>query len=279
EEIAAYKEGDAWHEHKEANKNGQNTRTRRHRKERSRLFAELKDHQVTPEWNMPIKELRLLHKKTCHAPVTAVTPPVTPVTPTQEESFTTASSSLRSEERLIRAENETPIKELRQLNAKTNAKTGNAPVTAVTAKPLTINPLTIISSSLRSEESLVFAEDDNATGCTGKPKRSPHGSRLPDDWVPSEGDVLYATQQGVDGRYEAEKFRDYWRSVAGAKGRKQDWEATWRNWIRRAAENKTSSMKHGYQRHEYNSRPMRLSPAERSRVFHRPFDLRDGLLQ
>ncbi len=51
------------HEHKEANKNGQNTRTRRHRKERSRLFAELKDHQVTPEWNMPIKELRLLHKK------------------------------------------------------------------------------------------------------------------------------------------------------------------------------------------------------------------------
>ncbi|TNV90799.1 DUF1376 domain-containing protein [Xylella fastidiosa] len=282
EEIAAYKEGDAWHEHKEANKNGQNTRTRRHRKERSRLFAELKDHQVTPEWNMPIKELRLLHKKTCHAPVTAVTPPVTPVTPvtpTQEESFTGPSSSLRSEERLIRAENETSIKELRQWNAKTNAKTGNAPVTAVTAKPLTINPLTIISSSLCSEESLVFAEDGNATGSTGKPKRSPHGSRLPDDWVPSEVDVLYATQQGVDGRYEAEKFRDYWRSVAGAKGRKQDWEATWRNWIRRAAEDKTSSMKHGYQRHEYNSRPMRLGLADQARAFHRQFDLRDGSLQ
>ncbi|OCA58137.1 hypothetical protein AA93_06535 [Xylella fastidiosa subsp. pauca 11399] len=144
-------------------------------------------------------------------------------------------------------------------------------------RPQTPDP--IISSSLRSEESLVFAENGNATGCTGKPKRSPHGSRLPDDWAPSEGDVLYATQQGVDGRYEAEKFRDYWRSVAGAKGRKQDWEATWRNWIRRAAEDKTSSMKHGYQRHEYNSKPMRLSPAERSRVFHRPFDLRDGVLQ
>ncbi|ALQ97140.1 YdaU family protein [Xylella fastidiosa] len=144
-------------------------------------------------------------------------------------------------------------------------------------RPQTPDP--IISSSLRSEESLVFAEDGNATGCTGKPKRSPHGSRLPDDWAPSEVDVLYATQQGVDGRYEAEKFRDYWRSVAGAKGRKQDWEATWRNWIRRAAEDKTSSMKHGYQRHEYNSRPMRLSPAERSRVFHRPFDLCDGSLQ
>ncbi|ACB92487.1 DUF1376 domain-containing protein [Xylella fastidiosa subsp. fastidiosa] len=140
-------------------------------------------------------------------------------------------------------------------------------------------PDPIISSSLCSEESLVFAEDGNATGSTGKPKRSPHGSRLPDDWVPSEVDVLYATQQGVDGRYEAEKFRDYWRSVAGAKGRKQDWEATWRNWIRRAAEDKTSSMKHGYQRHEYNSRPMRLGLADQARAFHRQFDLRDGSLQ
>ncbi|ALR04852.1 YdaU family protein [Xylella fastidiosa] len=154
------------------------------------------------------------------------------------------------------------------------AKTQQPPYSGVHQTP---DP--IISSSLCSEESLVFAEDGNATGCTEKPKRSPHGSRLPDDWAPSEGDVLYATQQGVDGRYEAEKFRDYWRSVAGAKGRKQDWEATWRNWIRRAAEDKTSSMKHGYQRHEYNSKPMRLSPAERSRVFHRPFDLRDGVLQ
>ncbi|WP_369210760.1 hypothetical protein [Xylella fastidiosa] len=144
-------------------------------------------------------------------------------------------------------------------------------------RPQTPDP--IISSSLRSEESLVFAENGNATGCTGKPKRSPHGSRLPDDWAPSEGDVLYATQQGVDGRYEAEKFRDYWRSVAGAKGRKQDWEATWRNWIRRAAEDKTSSMKHGYQRHEYNSKPMRRGLADQARVFHRPFDLRDGVLQ
>ncbi|TNW25629.1 DUF1376 domain-containing protein [Xylella fastidiosa subsp. pauca] len=144
-------------------------------------------------------------------------------------------------------------------------------------RPQTPDP--IISSSLRSEESLVFAEDGNATGCTEKPKRSPHGSRLPDDWAPSEVDVLYATQQGVDGRYEAEKFRDYWHSVAGAKGRKQDWEATWRNWIRRAAEDKTSPMKHGYQRHEYNSRPMRRGLADQARAFHRQFDLRDGVLQ
>ena len=31
---------------------------------------------------------------------------------------------------------------------------------------------------------------------------------------------------------EAERFRDYWISIPGAKGRKIDWAATWRNWCR-----------------------------------------------
>jgi hypothetical protein len=30
----------------------------------------------------------------------------------------------------------------------------------------------------------------------------------------------------------AERFADYWRAVPGAKGRKTDWLATWRNWVR-----------------------------------------------
>lgn len=35
-------------------------------------------------------------------------------------------------------------------------------------------------------------------------------------------------------KVEAEKFADYWHGVAGAKGRKADWPATWRNWCRNA---------------------------------------------
>ena len=35
---------------------------------------------------------------------------------------------------------------------------------------------------------------------------------------------------------ENAKFRDYWSAQPGAKGRKTDWDATWRNWIRRAFE-------------------------------------------
>jgi hypothetical protein len=64
------------------------------------------------------------------------------------------------------------------------------------------------------------------------------GSRLPDDWMPSRNDVEWARERhpAVDSRSETDKFRDHWASQPGAKGRKIDWHATWRNWIRKAAE-------------------------------------------
>ncbi|MCA9101921.1 MAG: hypothetical protein KDA63_12250, partial [Planctomycetales bacterium] len=37
---------------------------------------------------------------------------------------------------------------------------------------------------------------------------------------------------------EFAKFIDYWKAIPGSKGRKVDWDATFRNWIRRAAERK-----------------------------------------
>jgi len=69
---------------------------------------------------------------------------------------------------------------------------------------------------------------------------SPTGSRLPTDWtVPGEWLSWAATEfPGFNARREADSFRDYWHSVAGAKGRKADWQATWRNWIRKATENR-----------------------------------------
>lgn len=65
------------------------------------------------------------------------------------------------------------------------------------------------------------------------------GSRLPDDWEPSAQDCEFAKEHGltVETAFtEARKFRDYWIALPGQKGRKADWSATWRNWIRRAAE-------------------------------------------
>ncbi len=37
-------------------------------------------------------------------------------------------------------------------------------------------------------------------------------------------------------RRESEKFRDHWLAKAGKDAAKLDWEAAWRNWIRRSAE-------------------------------------------
>lgn len=63
------------------------------------------------------------------------------------------------------------------------------------------------------------------------------GSRLPADWVLPRDWGEWALSQQIPEpavRVESEKFRDYWHSVAGQKGVKLDWYATWRNWIRNA---------------------------------------------
>jgi len=64
------------------------------------------------------------------------------------------------------------------------------------------------------------------------------GSTLPVGWSPDPEDLLKALDLiGAErAATELEKFSDYWRAVPGAKGRKLDWSATYRNWIRRTAE-------------------------------------------
>lgn len=81
-------------------------------------------------------------------------------------------------------------------------------------------------------------DQKDETNVSSSRKRSPdgRGARLPDDFVPSREEAVAA---GLPpDRYErtAAGFRDYWRGVAGAKGLKRDWPATWRNWCRREAD-------------------------------------------
>ena len=62
-------------------------------------------------------------------------------------------------------------------------------------------------------------------------------ARLPDDWFLSKVLGDWSLSEGYTKetiRFEADKFRDYWIGVGGQKGRKLDWDATWRNWIRNA---------------------------------------------
>lgn len=74
------------------------------------------------------------------------------------------------------------------------------------------------------------------------------GTRLPD---PFPGDdeqrrqmLDWLAEQGIPNDFAREQlaaFVDYWRALPGPRGRKIDWVATWRNWMRRAwGERRTS---------------------------------------
>ena len=60
------------------------------------------------------------------------------------------------------------------------------------------------------------------------------GSRLSADWVlPSDWAVwAKAIRPDLDPMAVADQFRDHWISKPGKDGRKTDWQATWRNWVR-----------------------------------------------
>ncbi len=68
-----------------------------------------------------------------------------------------------------------------------------------------------------------------------KPKKSPIGTRLPEDWQPDEALLAWARRErtDIDPLREAENFKDYWRAKTGKDATKLDWPATLRNWIRR----------------------------------------------
>ena len=79
----------------------------------------------------------------------------------------------------------------------------------------------------------------NATRNSTERPRSDRGSRLPEDWWPDDqqwqtGMEHLGNEQRV--KAEAEKFRDYWIAKPGKDGRKANWTATWRNWLRRSKE-------------------------------------------
>lgn len=59
-------------------------------------------------------------------------------------------------------------------------------------------------------------------------------TRIPEGYKPNT--LLIPGVDEITARRELEKFRDYWAAQPGSKGVKLDWEATWRNWLRRVAE-------------------------------------------
>lgn len=103
------------------------------------------------------------------------------------------------------------------------------------------NPLSRASRSTETETAepapipgtdVVLAE-----GLKPAPKAK-RGSRLPADWTPPLAVRDWAVRElpGFDTRREHANFVDYWIAAPGQKGVKVDWDATWRRWMRNAAE-------------------------------------------
>jgi hypothetical protein len=67
------------------------------------------------------------------------------------------------------------------------------------------------------------------------PAENPLGTRLPVDWKPSQADVEYCKTERPDLKPSlvATNFYDYWIAKPGKDGRKADWSATWRSWVRK----------------------------------------------
>jgi hypothetical protein len=68
---------------------------------------------------------------------------------------------------------------------------------------------------------------------------SRRGTRLDPDWTPPPDVIDAMRAEGIPdetARRELPRFRDYWAAKAGKDAVKIDWNATWRNWLRRAGD-------------------------------------------
>jgi hypothetical protein len=91
------------------------------------------------------------------------------------------------------------------------------------------------SNSLAKTETETDTKTEEAKASSSRTKR---GTRIPADFIATPEMVAWAREHAptVDGPRETAKFVNYWQAIAGAKGVKLDWVATWRNWLLNAAE-------------------------------------------
>lgn len=97
------------------------------------------------------------------------------------------------------------------------------------------------STTSRSQGGPGGGADAGASGATDdakpKPKRADRGTRIPDHFPVTDDMRQWAQDKAPScGDADHEAFLDYWRSKPGAAGRKVDWVATWRNWMRKEHE-------------------------------------------
>jgi uncharacterized protein YdaU (DUF1376 family) len=111
-------------------------------------------------------------------------------------------------------------------NARWNAQ-GNASGNAPSIRQALLGQCPSPSPSPSPSES-----ENNEESSGGRGRRLPANFKMPPDWLAWASENSELTQADI-GR-EAASFVDHFHSTPGGRGRKSDWLATWRNWVRRA---------------------------------------------
>lgn len=120
---------------------------------------------------------------------------------------------------------------------------GDSPLAIATATAPTNATATAVAGGCGGNASTDLALVVDATASADAPAsptpKTRRGSRLHDGWTPARSDANLNAEQPFDSTWltdQLDRFRDYWAGVTGTKGTKLDWDATWRNWIRRSGD-------------------------------------------
>ena len=95
------------------------------------------------------------------------------------------------------------------------------------------NPSETVGEGLPNQEQEQEQKQDIGA-LSASPPKSPRGTALSADWeLPDDWRAWAEAQRpDLDVLLVADAFRDFWIAKPGKDGRKSDWQATWRNWVR-----------------------------------------------
>ena len=121
--------------------------------------------------------------------------------------------------------------------------------------PIRSNPIQSDDQSLREPASPALSTDEQTRirAISKPPANANRGTRLIDGWGPTQVETPNSWHQiAREKAFSPDHVRDllsgfrtYWAAQRGSKGQHVDWEAVWRNWLRRESPYRATG---GYQR-------------------------------
>lgn len=97
-----------------------------------------------------------------------------------------------------------------------------------------------VAGSAPPEKTTEKSHEENEHIDKGASRKVSRGTRVPEGFQPDEAMrkwfVAGNYSRWINGLDQHEQFMDYWKAQPGQKGVKLDWPATWRRWMRTAAE-------------------------------------------